>query len=90
MADNDVGANLAQPPGGDTPMTANPVHTESAQTMSADIRLCDHCGRPLPALHKDEYTQTRAMLVATAGFCVCPSAEGEGVAGIPEHGPSLL
>jgi hypothetical protein len=71
-------------------MTANQVHTEPAQAVSADIRLCDHCGRPLPALHKNEYTPTRALLVATAGFCVCPSAGAEGVAGIPEHGPSLL
>jgi hypothetical protein len=71
-------------------MTANPIQSEPASAPVADVRLCDHCGRPLPALHKNEYTPLRARLVTTAGFCVCPPSGPEEVARIPDHGPSLL
>ena len=70
-------------------MTAHPVQTEPAPP-AAGVRLCERCGRPLPALHKDEYTAARARVVATSGFCVCPSDGSAGAAGIPDHSPSLL
>ncbi len=62
------------------------VNTESA----VGVRLCDRCGRPLPALDKNEYTPTRARVVAATGFCVCPSRGPEDVSRIPERAPSLL
>ena len=68
----------------------NRVHVEPAMAVVADVRVCDRCGRPLPALHKNEYTPGRARLVATAGLCLCPSGGPEGGAGIPDRGPSLL
>jgi hypothetical protein len=66
-------------------MTANDVHTHP-EMASGDVRVCDRCGRPLPALHKSEYTPARARLVATDGLCLCPDA----AAPIPDHGPSLI
>jgi hypothetical protein len=71
------------------PMTAESVHTENAVAVN-EVRVCGHCGRPLPALDKNEYTPTRARLVATAGFCVCPPGTAEGEVAIPDRAPSLL
>jgi hypothetical protein len=62
------------------PLAANPV----------DVRVCEQCGRAVPALHKDEYTPARAQVVATTGFCVCPPVGPDGEASIPERPPSLL
>jgi hypothetical protein len=70
-------------------MTAETVHTEPAVSVD-DVRVCGHCGRPLPALDKNEYTPTRARLVAATGFCVCPPGTAEGDARIPDRAPSLL
>jgi len=67
-------------------MTASSVHPDK----TTGVRLCDECGLPVPALHKNEYTPARARLVATAGLCVCPTDDGDGVARVPERGPSLL
>lgn len=53
------------------------------------VRLCTQCGRPLPALHKNEYTPLRARMVAEMGVCLCPRDEG-GDAERPDRGPSLL
>jgi hypothetical protein len=53
------------------------------------VRLCNQCGRPLPALEKNEYTPARARLVAELGVCVCPHGETDGIE-LPERGPSLL
>jgi hypothetical protein len=71
-------------------MTAHPIESEPTTAPGADVRLCQRCGRPLPALHKNEYTPTRARLVATTGFCVCPPGGSDDVARIPDHSPSLL
>jgi hypothetical protein len=71
-------------------MTANHVGTQSEAATADDVRVCNRCGRPVPALHKDEYTPIRARLVATTGFCVCPTGGPDGVAPIPDHGPSLV
>lgn len=66
-------------------MTTDQVRSEPA------VRLCDHCGRPLPALHRNEYTPTRADLVAARGFCVCSPGTSEGTAvHIPDRAPSLI
>jgi hypothetical protein len=70
-------------------MTADHIHMESAVTASA-VRLCDHCGRPLPALDKNEYTPVRAVLVAARGFCVCPPSGAEDATRIPDRAPSLI
>jgi hypothetical protein len=70
-------------------MTANDVHTKP-EAAADDVRVCDRCARPLPALDKNEYTLTRARLLATTGFCVCPTGGPDGVAPIPDHGPSLV
>ncbi len=72
-------------------MTASSVHPDqAAQSAPGPIRLCDECGRPVPALHKNEYTPDRARLVAVEGLCVCPPGGGDGVARIPDRGPCLL
>jgi hypothetical protein len=68
-------------------MTANRIPTP---TPASEVRLCDHCQRPLPALDKNEYTPARAHLVAATGFCVCPPGGHEGTTSIPDHAPSLL
>jgi len=70
-------------------MIAEHVHLESAVTTSA-VRLCDHCGRPLPALHKNEYTPVRANLVAVKGFCVCRPGGPDDATRIPDRAPSLV
>jgi hypothetical protein len=72
-------------------MTASSVHPDPVASPAAvKVRLCDECGRPVPALHKNEYTRDRARLVARQGLCVCPPAGADGVARIPDRGPSLL
>ncbi|BCB75787.1 hypothetical protein GCM10022251_26190 [Phytohabitans flavus] len=53
------------------------------------IRRCDQCGRPLPALHKNEYTPARARLVADLGVCMCTHGDTDGVE-VPDRAPSLL
>lgn len=53
------------------------------------IRLCDQCGRPLPALEKNEYTPARARLVGEQGVCMCPHGVDDDIE-LPERGPSLL
>jgi hypothetical protein len=70
-------------------MTANRIHTQPASTTAANVRLCDRCARPLPALDKNEYTPARARMVAATGLCVCPPGP-DTLATIPDHGPSLL
>jgi hypothetical protein len=70
-------------------MTAEHVRQEPAVTPSA-VRLCDNCGRPLPALHKNEYTPVRANLVAVKGFCVCRPGGPDDATRIPDRAPSLV
>jgi len=53
------------------------------------VRLCDKCGRPLPALDKNEYTPARARLVADLGVCVCAHGKTDDVQ-LPDRAPSLL
>jgi hypothetical protein len=65
------------------------AHAEARPQTGAGVRLCDRCGRPLPAVDKTEYTPQRAQLVTEAGFCVCPASDG-GRAPIPDRAPSLL
>lgn len=71
-------------------MTDNQPSTQPETAAAGDVRVCDRCGRPLPALHKDEYTPNRALLVATTGFCLCPTGGPDGVAPVPDHAPSLI
>ena len=71
-------------------MTANRLQTESMPATTGEVRLCDRCGRPLPAVHKNEYTPQRARLVTATGFCVCPSSTDGGGPRIPDRAPSLL
>lgn len=71
-------------------MTTDPVSAHSEAAIVNDVRICDRCGRVPPAFHKDEYTPDRAHLVTTVGFCVCPTDGPDGVAEIPDHGPSLV
>jgi hypothetical protein len=70
-------------------MTTNRIPSQPT-APAIEVRLCDRCQRPLPALDKNEYTPARARLVATTGFCVCAPGEHEGAAAIPDHSPSLL
>jgi hypothetical protein len=70
-------------------VTANSSSTRPEAT-AVNVRVCDRCTRPLPALHKDEYTPTRAQLVATCGFCLCPSDDQDGRPSRTERGPSVL
>jgi len=58
-------------------------HVDSARTETADVRVCDLCGRPVAARDKNEYTAARARLVVDKGLCVCPAQA-------PERGPSLI
>ena len=60
-------------------MTAIRAGTETG------VRLCEQCRRPLPALHKNEYTPARARLVAALGVCLCPHDDDD----LPERAPSL-
>ncbi len=68
-------------------MTASRVQSEP---LPGAVRLCPQCGRTMAALHKNEYTPARARLVAATGLCVCSPGRGNGVARVPERGPSLL
>jgi hypothetical protein len=70
-------------------MTVDHAHAQTRPQTGAGVRLCDRCGRPLPAVDKTEYTPQRARLVTEAGFCVCP-AGSSGQAPIPDRAPSLL
>lgn len=70
-------------------MTASRIPAQSSPPP-IEVRLCDSCRRPLPALDKNEYTPARANLVAATGFCVCAPGQHEGAAPIPDHSPSLL
>jgi hypothetical protein len=67
-------------------MTPDRARIDPASATAAGVRLCDHCGRLLPALDKNEYTPDRARAVLETGYCVCP----DGAVAIPDHGPSLL
>jgi hypothetical protein len=58
-------------------------HTDPARTEAAGVRVCDICGRPMAARDKNEYTATRARLVADKGLCVCPAQARV-------RGPSLI
>jgi hypothetical protein len=71
-------------------MIENQVSTQPEAVPTADVRACGRCGRPLPALHKDEYTPARALLVATSGLCLCPTGGPDGVPPVPDHAPSLM
>jgi hypothetical protein len=64
------------------PVTAT-HHTDSTPTQTADVRVCDVCGRPVAARDKNEYTVARARLVADRGLCVCSTQA-------PAHAPSLI
>ena len=55
----------------------------SEHTETGGVRVCDRCGRVVPALDKKEYTPERARLIVERGLCVCPSET-------PAHGPSML
>lgn len=54
-----------------TMMYEAPVRRPEPPAAGASVRVCSSCGRPLPALTRDEYTRARAGLVATRGICVC-------------------
>jgi hypothetical protein len=56
---------------------------DPARTHTADVRVCDMCGRPVAAQDKSEYTAARARLIIDKGLCVCP-------AHAPARGPSLI
>jgi hypothetical protein len=71
-------------------MIENQVSTQPGAVPSGDLRVCGRCGRPLLALHKDEYTPARALLVAASGLCLCPTGGPDGVPQIPDHAPSLM
>src|SRR5687767_2340044 len=58
-------------------------HADFARTQTADVHVCDICGRPVAARDKNEYTAARARLVVDKGLCVCPAQA-------PAHGPSLI
>jgi hypothetical protein len=58
-------------------------HGNAARSRTAEVRVCDQCGRPSPARDKNEYTAARARLVADNGLCVCPGQA-------PAAGPSLI
>jgi hypothetical protein len=68
-------------------MTVNRADTEPA--TATDVRLCERCARPLPALEKNEYTAARAQMIATIGLCVCP-LDPHTLAAIPKQAPSAL
>ena len=56
---------------------------DSARTQTAEVRVCDICGRPVAARDKSEYTAARAKLVVERGLCIC-------LARAPVRGPSLI
>lgn len=56
---------------------------DSARTQTAEVRVCDICGRPVAARDKSEYTAARAKLVVERGLCTC-------LARAPVRGPSLI
>jgi hypothetical protein len=58
-------------------------HVDPARAQTADVRVCDVCGRPVAARDKNEYTAARARLVVDKGLCVCPAQA-------PARGPSLI
>jgi hypothetical protein len=58
-------------------------HADAARARTAEVRLCDTCGRPMTARDKSEYTTARARLILQKGLCVC-SAQA------PTRGPSLI
>ena len=64
-------------------MVAVTEPADSARTQTADVRVCDICGRPVAARDKSEYTAARAKLVVERGLCIC-------LARAPERGPSLI
>ncbi|MFC0533995.1 hypothetical protein [Phytohabitans kaempferiae] len=64
------------------------MHNIRAATDSG-VRRCEQCARPLPALHKNEYTPARAHYVAELGVCLCAHGLADGVE-VPERAPSLL
>jgi hypothetical protein len=63
--------------------------TDTQVGAYAGVRRCDKCERPLPALHKNEYTPARARLVADLGVCMCAHGETDDIE-VPERAPSLL
>ncbi len=71
-------------------MIDNEVSSQPERAPTVDVRVCDRCGRALPALHKDEYTIARALLVARTGFCFCPTEGPDAVTPVPDHAPSLM
>ena len=58
-------------------------YADAAPTDTAGVRVCDKCGRPLPARDKNEYTAARARVVIDKGLCVC-------TAQTPTRAPSLI
>ena len=58
-------------------------HAGSARTGTADVHVCENCGRAMAALDKKEYTAARARLIIDRGLCVCPDQ-------VPVRGPSLI
>jgi hypothetical protein len=65
------------------PLVTVTDHVDPVRTEAAGVRVCGICGRPVTARDKNEYTATRARLVADKGLCVCPAQ-------VPVRGPSLL
>ncbi|NJC73894.1 hypothetical protein HC031_29895 [Planosporangium thailandense] len=65
-----------------TMMYEAPVRRPASPAAGASVRTCSACGRPLPALTRDEYTRARAGLVASRGICVCREPQ----AASPWHG----
>jgi hypothetical protein len=57
--------------------------THGAPIPTAGVRICDACGRPVPARDKNEYTPARAQLIVDKGLCVCPAQA-------PVRAPSLM
>src|SRR3954469_15713984 len=58
-------------------------NADLARAQTADVHVCDVCGRPVTARDKNEYTAARARLVVERGLCVCPMQA-------PTRGPSLI
>jgi hypothetical protein len=71
-------------------MIDNQASSQPERAPVVDVRVCDRCGRPLPALNKDEYTPARALLVARTGFCLCPTDGPDAVAPVPDHAPAVI
>lgn len=64
-------------------MVAVTEPADSARTQTAEVRVCDICGRPVAARDKSEYTAARAALVVERGLCICLERA-------PVPGPSLI